>query len=63
VNPDVSERTPIACDHLPPTIVKVRTEHGYRIRCLTCETVGPEREDPVSAWIALLAHPYVNDRS
>jgi hypothetical protein len=63
VNPDASERTPIACDHLPPLIVRVRTERGYRIRCLTCGMVGPEREDPASAWTALLSRPYVSDRS
>jgi hypothetical protein len=63
VNPDASERTPIACDHLPLTIVRVRTERGYRIRCLTCGMVGPEREDPASAWTALLSRPCVSGRS
>ncbi len=57
VKPDKPERPPAACDHLPPTIARVRTEHGYRIRCLKCGTVGPEREDPTSAWAALLKQP------
>jgi hypothetical protein len=30
VTPDASERTPIACDHLPPMIARARTERGYR---------------------------------
>src|SRR3712207_6123803 len=63
VTPDTQERTPVACDHLPPTIVRVRTERGYRIRCLKCGTVGPEREDPTSAWAALLSPPYLSNRS
>ena len=63
MSPDASERPPIACDHLPPTIARVRTERGYIIRCLTCGMVGPEREDPASAWTALLSRPYLSDRS
>jgi hypothetical protein len=58
VNPDKPERPPVACDHLPPSIVRVCTEHGYRIRCLVCGTVGPELEDSASAWSALLKRPY-----
>ena len=58
MNPDKPERSPVACDHLPPLIARVRAERGYRIRCLVCGTVGPELEDPASAWAALLKQPY-----
>ena len=58
MNPDNPERALVACDHLPTLIARVRTEHGYRIRCLVCGTVGPDREDPASAWAALLKQPY-----
>ncbi|MBA3472846.1 MAG: hypothetical protein H0T57_06380 [Rubrobacter sp.] len=31
----------------------IPTKHGYRVRCLRCGTIGPERKDPARAWAAL----------
>ena len=42
-----------SCDHIG--IVVVPIEHGYQTHCLKCDTVGPEREDPMEAWKALAA--------
>lgn len=63
MNSDMVDITP-ACDHTPTKVGLLRTERGYRVRCLTCRSFGPEREDSGEAWAALLgrASELVEDR-
>ena len=41
------------CDHTPTTVVVMPTENGHRVRCLRCGEIGPEKENPGEAWVAL----------
>ena len=38
------------CRHRPTMVMVERTSHGYKIRCLMCGEVGPERDDPGDAF-------------
>jgi hypothetical protein len=60
---DVAEDSPVRCDHTPPAISVIRTGGGYRIRCLGCEEVGPEREGLGQAWLALRWHRRTRERT
>lgn len=54
---------PGSCAHAPTTVIVLPTERGYRVRCLRCGTVGPERESPERAWSALIHGTGRRDRS
>jgi hypothetical protein len=54
---------PTHCDHKPPKVATIRAGGGVRVQCLTCGTVGPERESPGEAFVALLKTPYRANRS
>ena len=54
---------PAYCDHKPPKVATTRTEGKVRVQCLTCGTIGPERESPGEAFRALLNVPYRANRS
>src|SRR5215216_596237 len=42
--PNDHEARPAYCDHTPLQVSTIRTDAGYRIQCLNCGMVGPERE-------------------
>ena len=44
---------PTSCERPAAMLAVSSSDSGYRIRCLECEAVGPEREDISSAWAAL----------
>ena len=54
---------PPYCDHKPPKVSTIREEGRVRAQCLTCGTIGPERESPGEAFRALLNVPYGANRS
>lgn len=55
---------PVYCDHKPPKVGTVRTANGkVRVECLTCGTIGPERNSPGKAFLALLEIPYRTNRN
>jgi hypothetical protein len=41
------------CKHKPPAVIVDATGRGYRIRCLTCGAVGPQRQESGEAWADL----------
>ena len=41
------------CEHKPPAVILDGTGRGYRILCLTCGGVGPQRKDFEEAWADL----------
>ncbi len=45
---------PASCDHRPPMVVVIPTGSGYKVRCLTCGQIGPERESTDLALEALM---------
>ena len=46
------------CDHTPTMVIVIPTDQGYKVRCLLCGMVGPQKEDPSAAWVALKAQRY-----
>ncbi len=44
IDPNDHENRPAYCDHAPLQVSTIRTDAGYRIQCLNCGMVGPERE-------------------
>ena len=46
-----------SCNHWPPMVVIIPTEHGCKARCLTCGQTGPEGQDTDQAWTALMRSP------
>ncbi len=54
---------PDYCDHRPPKVGVTRAGSKVRVQCLTCGTVGPEKEGPGEAFRALLGVPYRANRS
>lgn len=53
---------PVHCDHRPPKVSAIRAGGKVRVQCLTCGTVGPERESPGEAFRALMEVPYRANR-
>jgi hypothetical protein len=51
------------CDHEPPQASVIQTERGYRVQCLRCGLIGPERENPSESWYALTRLRYQDDES
>ena len=60
---DDDEDRPAYCDHRPLQATMIRAEAGYRIQCLNCEMIGPERESLREALRALRRTPYPCDRA
>ena len=40
-------------DRIPTTGVVKFTENGYRVRCLRCGEIGPEKENSGKVWVVL----------
>lgn len=62
MDPDDYEDRPAYCDHTPMQVSTIRTNAGYRIQCLKCRMVGPERESLREALRALRGMRYPRDR-
>jgi len=61
-DPNDHENRPTYCDHTPLQVSMIRTDAGYRIQCLNCRMVGPERESLQEALRALRRTRYSRDR-
>ena len=48
------DNRPATCDHRPPMVLVIPTESGYKVRCLTCGQIGPERGSTDLALEALM---------
>ena len=62
MDPNDHEDRPAYCDHTPLQVSTIRTNAGYRIQCLECRMVGPERESLREALRALRSTRYPRDR-
>ena len=51
------------CNHTPTLVTVIHTNGGYRAQCLHCSLVGPERESPETAYLALRKMRYPSDRN
>jgi hypothetical protein len=61
-DPNDHENRPAYCDHTPLQVSTIRTDAGYRIQCLNCGMVGPERESLQETLRALRRTRYSRDR-
>ena len=50
----------VPCLHIPTLVVAEQTAHGFKVRCLRCGEVGPERENAGAAFVALRQQRHVN---
>ncbi len=55
------EYRPAYCDHTPLQVSTIRTDAGYRVQCLNCGMVGPERQSLREALRALRRTRYPRD--
>jgi hypothetical protein len=53
VDENILEASLSTCEHTPPIVSIIRTNSGYKVECLDCGVVSPERENPAQAWLAL----------
>jgi hypothetical protein len=60
--PNDHANRPAYCDHTPLQVSTIRTDTGYRVQCLNCGLVGPEREGLREALRALRRTRYPRDR-
>ncbi len=62
IDPKDHAPRPAYCAHTPLQVSTIRTDAGYRIQCLNCGMVGPERESLREALRALKRTRYPRDR-
>ena len=51
------------CDHTPTQITVFASGSGYKVQCLICGLIGPERDSPSEAWKAMKRLRYRGSRS
>ncbi len=58
---DRENRPAYSCNHTPLQVSAIHTPIGYRIQCLNCRMVGPERQSLREALRALKRTRYLRD--
>ncbi len=61
IDPNNHQNRPAYCDHTPLQVSTIHTDVGYRIQCLNCGMVGPERQSLREALRALRRTRYPRD--